>query len=128
MLALIQVSPLERRDELLGAAQVVVVVSFATPAQRDARGVMQVVVPERVAAEAALRYRLREARFLRFVLGADEHAPALPAPRRTRSLGDVGDHVPGRVVDDALGGVEPQPIKAKFIDALMPDILELPEP
>ena len=44
-LSLVQVSPLERRNKLLGCTQIVGVVGFMAPRQRDHGAMVKVVVP-----------------------------------------------------------------------------------
>jgi len=71
--------------------------------RRDARGVVEVVVPQRVDAAVA-----QKACVLRLVL-ADDDEPALTGGF-ARAPGELGDDVLRRVVGDRLDRVEPEAI------------------
>ena len=113
-LALIQESVLRRGDELLRRAEIVRVVRLAPARQRHHRGVMKVVVPERVEAATTALDGMKERRVLRLVLTDNPRAPLSGA--LANRLGDLGEDMrPARILD-GLGGVQPQPIEVKFLD------------
>ena len=91
-LPLVQVPPLHRRQDLLRGAAVVRVVGLVVAGQRDARAVVEVVVPQRVQAVAAGLGRAHHPRLLRLVLGDQQAAAAHPPPTaraaRSRPPGD----------------------------------------
>ncbi len=82
-LPLVEKAVLDARDQLLRRAEVVGVVGLVAAGQRHQRRVVEVVVPERVEAVAALRGRAHQLRLLRLVLG-DDRSSARPRPRAPR--------------------------------------------
>src|SRR5581483_1411041 len=57
VLSLVKVTPFQRRDELLGSAQVIAVVGLVTTGQGHASCVMEIVIPETIHAVTALFQR-----------------------------------------------------------------------
>ena len=114
-LPLEQIAVSRRRDQLLRRAPVVVVVGFAPAGQGDVRGMMEVVVPERVEAVAAIVQLGRgKARLLRFVLGDEKDFPV--HPRRPGLAGDPGNDVIGGGVEQRLGRIEAQAVEVELGD------------
>src|ERR1051326_7564237 len=110
-LALIEKIALRHGHEFVRGAEVVGVVRLALVRERDARGVVPVVVPEHV--DAVLR---QQAHVLRLVFRDDEDAP--PRRRLARAAGDQRDHVLGAVVVDRLRGIEAEAVEAKLVDPI----------
>ena len=72
---------------------------------------VQIFVPHAVEAEAA-RLGPHQARLLRLVFGDDQNAAR--ACGVARRGGQLGDDIARGVVEDLLGGVEPQPVEMEF--------------
>ena len=75
---------------------------------------MEIVVPERVETVPALIERADQSRLLRLVLGTQDNRAGAGAGARRPS--DFREDVRARVVENLLGGVEPQAIEVKFLD------------
>src|SRR5689334_8263346 len=82
-LALVEVPPFQRRNELLRCAFVVAVIGLGMASASDDGAVVKIVVPKSIHSVAALFRRTDELRFLRFVLRNDICA----APRRSTPNG-----------------------------------------
>src|SRR5688572_27652886 len=74
-LALIDKAPLERRDEFLGRAFVIGVVSFVVAGRGDVGSVVKIVVPDRIEAIASFGQRANQAGFLPLVFIHDQDRP-----------------------------------------------------
>ena len=83
-LALIQESPLGQRHELLGRSRVVGVVRLTKTGRGDAGGVVKVVVPDGIEAEASLLPRTECPDILRFILPDTRMTGREPAAARAR--------------------------------------------
>src|SRR5204863_4426634 len=99
-LSLIQVSVSRGVQELLRRTAIVREVRFASPRERDERGVMEVVVPCEIEAEAVLVHAARESRLLRFILACDDDGPAPGGV--ARHAADLAQQVRARVVVDVV--------------------------
>ncbi len=77
------------------------------------RAVVEIVVPERVHAEAAGIRRLHELHALRLVLGDDERRAA--GCRLTHAARDFLEHMRGRGVEHLLRGVQAQAIDVELV-------------
>ena len=95
-----------------GAPRVVGVIRFVASRGGHDRGVVQVVVPQRIEPEAARGLRPHEPHVLRLVLGDEDDARgAPPLPDASR---DSREDVFVRAVVDALRGVEPQAVEVEL--------------
>src|SRR5262249_19112018 len=101
-------------QQLLRRAPVVGEVAVAPPGRRYARGVVEVIVPQRVQAESSFFDGIELFRALRLVL-ADQNDPA----RRglgTRPRGDLRGDVRSRGIEEALDRIETQSVEVKLPD------------
>src|SRR6202162_5319964 len=113
-LALIKVAILHGRNEFLGCPQIVGVISFSAAAERNHRGVMEIVVPQTIQAIAALLGGLHQLYLLRFVFGYKNHFAWCGTLAGFPSHG--GDDVMLGAVMDVLGGIPPAAIQVEFLD------------
>src|SRR5665213_2822894 len=115
-LALVEEAVLGGGDELARAAVIVAVIGFAAPGDGNHRGVVEIVVPQRVEAIPAGLGRAHHSGVLRLVFGGDEGfaaacgSPHLPLDRR--------QDVIARRIENLLGRVEPQPAQMIFVDPI----------
>ena len=77
---------------------------------------MHVVVPHRVAADAAGARRPDDPRVVGGALGEHEHGPAGGLARRVHGGGQLLDERRRRRVDDGVDGVEPQTVDVEVLD------------
>ena len=75
---------------------------------------MEIVVPQRIEAEAPLRRRPHQPGVLRFVLRDDDRPAA--ARLLAHAIADRRHHVTWRRIEDLLRGIEPQPVEVKLVD------------
>src|SRR3954453_6692247 len=114
VLALVQVSALRGRDELLGRAAVIDVVRLAHAGRGYARGVMEIVVPRGVETAAAALPAPQEPRVLRLVLDDDRGAAA--ACRLAHPILALAKDMGFGSIEHLLGGTEPQAVDGKLVD------------
>src|SRR5689334_10289856 len=104
MLTLKEKAVLRGRDKFLRPPAVIVIITGVAAGQSDDRGVMEVVVPERVQTVAAGLARLDETDFLGLVL-CDQNERTF-ARCLARSFGDGRENVFLRAVENTLRRIE----------------------
>ena len=117
VLSLVEEAVTRRRHELLRAAAVVVEVAVTPAGQRDARGVVVVVVPHRVEAVAAGRGRSERVDALRLVLRHEHDGAGEGGAARRR--GELGNDVRTARVVHRLRRVEPQAVEMELADPVL---------
>src|SRR5215831_8567822 len=115
-LSLVEVSPFERRDELLGRARIVGVISLPTPRHGHHSAVMKVIVPQGIQTITPLLWRSHELRLLRLILRDEENRAS--ASSFAHLPGDGGEDVVGGGIIDVLGGIEAQAIEMELVDPI----------
>src|SRR5579884_593523 len=113
-LALIEEAVLHRAQKLLRVAAIAAVIRLVATGRRDARRMMEVVVPQAVEPAAVDRLRAKQARALRLVFADDDRATS--AGRVAYLARHRGDDVRRRFVEDLLRRVESQSVEMKFLD------------
>jgi hypothetical protein len=113
-LPLKQIPPLDGADHLLRSADVVSIIGLAAPRERDARGVVQVVVPERVEPTATLFEAAYQPRFLWLVFGDQNDVTRRRFLSRVLPYRD--ENVFRRVVVNVLRRIQAKTVQVKFVD------------
>jgi hypothetical protein len=84
--------------------------------ERDMRGVMQIVVPDGIDAEAAACHRSQQPNVLPFIFGDNQDRPVRCGG--TRRADDLGKNVLFRGVVDVLRRVETQAVEVELVDPI----------
>src|SRR5262245_10430782 len=79
---------------------------------RDVRGMMEVVIPDRVQSKSTRLRRSNESRLLGFVLG--NHDDGTSAGSASSFTVDASQNMVGRLVEYLLSGIEPKPIEMEL--------------
>ncbi len=120
-LALVQESVLGGGDELLGPAAVVAVVGLVASGERDEGRMVKVVVPQGVERVSAFAAGREQPRLLRFVLTNDQRAAR--AAGTAHRVDDLAEDVGRGAIEDALCGVEAEPVEMVLLDPV-PRVVE----
>jgi len=107
-LALIDEPAGDALRDLLGAPGVVGVVALALAGEGDANRVVEVISPNGIETVPAVFARSDESYVVPLVLGDEHHPPR--RGRRAHAFGDFGEEVRRAVVDDGMGGVQPETV------------------
>ena len=114
ILPLVEAAILEGRDQLLRGAVIISVIRLVAAGHRHHSAVVEVVVPERVKAIAALRRGADQLGVLRLVLAHQQGGAAtrrLPHP-----AGHGRQNVVRRSVIDVLRGIDAQAVEVKLLN------------
>ena len=113
-LALVQPTALEDRDQLLRRAEIIAVVPLASARGGDPGGVVEIVAPEHVEAEAAARRVAEQPGVLGLALADDKH-PTIPG-RLAHPPGDRPEDVLRAGIEEGLRAVDSHAVDVELVD------------